>query len=175
MLAACRCKLLVAVRNSTNLWRAILLEVDLTKQLFRDNFFSTYFVCLNLGLKLTLVVFATSRSAQHTLSVPSWSLHSNLTLTQIDLASKIQYDEPADKTGRFLFSALPMIMLRPLCTPRMIAVDEDGRKLTFFFSPPFFCAICLTRQDPGCVCSAPFATPVHWRVLHTQLVALVVK
>ena len=136
---------------------------------------SIYFVCLNLGLKQTLVVFATSRSAQHTLSVPSWSLHSNLTLTQIDLASKIQYDEPADKTGRFLFSALPMIMLRPLCTPRMITVDGDGRKLTFFFSPPFFCAICLTRQDPGCVCSAPFATPVHWRVLHTQLVALVVK
>ena len=81
-------------------------------------------------------MFATSSSAQHTLSVPSWSLHSNLTLTQIDLASKIQYDEPADKKGSFLFSALPMIMLRPLCTPRMITVDGDGRKLTFFPPPP---------------------------------------
>ena len=119
-------------------WLCLLSEIHSHIRLFRCNSFSTYFVCVNLGLKCTLVVFATSSSAQHTLSVPSWSLHSNLTLTQIDLASKIQYDEPADKTGRFLFSPLPMIMLRPLCTPRMIAVDRDGRKLTFFFSPPSF-------------------------------------
>ena len=97
--AVCRCKLLVLLRNSRLAISCLVLQVDSHIRLIRCKLFSIYFVNLNLGLKWTLVVFATSRSAQHTLSVPSWSLHSNLTLTQIDLASKIQYDEPADKTG----------------------------------------------------------------------------
>ena len=87
------------VCNTHILPRFTVFEVHSTKRLFRSSRPSIYFVLLNLGSKWTLVVFATSRSAQHTLSVPSWSLHSNLTLTKSTLPAKSNMTKPANKTG----------------------------------------------------------------------------
>ena len=58
-------------------------------------------------------------------------------------------------------------MLRPLCTPRMITVDGDGRKLTFFFLPPSFALFASPDKTETAIvvpelpsqCSGVFCTP----------------
>ena len=66
---------------------------------------STYFVCLNLGLKLTRGLFATFRQAPVCPYCPMLSLHSTVSLMIINIASKIGYDQPANNTGNTFLRA----------------------------------------------------------------------
>ena len=49
--------------------------------------------------KVTLWACATPSSAQYAPTIPMFSLHSNLSLMIIKVASKLGYDQPANKTG----------------------------------------------------------------------------